>query len=72
MFPFNYIPEKINPTVRKILISLIIIQFLAFLVLMITLIYEYCTHKKENVKPEDKDNKKEEGKEGKDIKEKSE
>ena len=67
MFPFNYIPETINPTIRKILISLISIQFIAFLILMITLLYEFCTRKKNNEKineneKEDKDEKKSEDK----------
>ncbi len=71
MFPFNYIPETINPTIRKILISLICIQFFAFLILIITLLYEFCQRKKnKNIEKQGyKENKKEEGK---DIKEKNE
>ena len=46
MFPFNYIPENISPTIRKLIISLISIQFIAFLILIITLLYEFCTRKK--------------------------
>ena len=45
MFPFNYIPDNINPTIRKLIISLISIQFIAFLILIITLLYEFCTRK---------------------------
>jgi short subunit fatty acids transporter len=46
MFPFNYIPENISPTIRKLIISLITIQFIAFLILIITLIYEFCLRKR--------------------------
>ena len=63
MFPFNYIPDTINPTIRKILISLISIQFIAFLILILTLLYEFCTKKKSNEKSEENTNKVEEVKE---------
>ena len=63
MFPFNYIPDTINPTIRKILISLISIQFIAFLILIVTLLYEFCTKKKSNEKVEENTNKVEEVKE---------
>ena len=46
MFPFNYIPETIDPTIRKLIISLISIQFIAFLILILTLIYEFCMRKR--------------------------
>jgi len=79
MFPFNYIPETINPTIRKILISLISIQFIAFVILMITLLYEFCTQKKNNGKineninkAEDKEKKEEKKTEDKETKEKEE
>ena len=61
MFPFNYIPENINPTIRKLLISLISIQFIAFLILIITLLYEFCTRKNnKSVEIKEQKNKKEE------------
>ena len=75
MFPFNYIPDNINPTIRKLIISLISIQFIAFLILIITLLYEFCTRKKnkdieiKEQKDEKKENNKEEKKEGTKAKE---
>ena len=45
MFPFNYIPKTIDPKIRKLIISLIIIQFIAFLILIIILIYEHYSKK---------------------------
>ena len=69
MFPFNYIPESINPKLRKILISLIVIQFLAFVILISILLYEFCslrrkkgiegTEKKEGDDKKDKEEKEE-------------
>ena len=67
MFPFNYIPENLSPTIRKIITILIIVQFIAFAILMLTLIYEFCTTKKEK-KVEIKD-KKEEPKENNKVEE---
>ena len=77
MFPFDYIPKTIDPTIRKILISLISIQFIAFLILMIVLMYEYCTKKpnkevseKDDNNAKKDDNKKEKPKEIKNNKKK--
>ena len=53
MFPFNYIPETINPSMRKLIIWLISIQFIAFVILMITLIYEFCKRKNNKDKVEE-------------------
>ena len=54
---------------RKLIIWLISIQFIAFVILMITLIYEFCKRKNNKDKVEEakdinenKENKKEEGK----------
>ncbi len=68
MFPFNYIPEDISPTIRKLLIGLISVQFIAFVILMLTLLYEFCTTKRNKTgeiknKKEEINNKKEEPKE---------
>ena len=66
MFPFNYIPENISPTIRKLLISLISIQFIAFLILIITLLYEFCTRKKnKGIEIKEQKNEEEENKEEK-------
>ena len=75
MFPFNYIPENISPTIRKLLISLISIQFIAFLILIITLLYEFCSRKNNKTleikeqKNKKEENNKEEKKEGTKAKE---
>ena len=64
MFPFNYIPDNINPTIRKLIISLISIQFIAFLILIITLLYEFCTRKKNKaIEIKEQKNEEEENKE---------
>ena len=47
MFPFNYIPETIDPKLRKILIILITIQFISFLAFIILLTYQHINKKKE-------------------------
>lgn len=47
MFPFNYIPDTIDPKLRKLIIWLISIQFCAFLLLIIILTYEYCCSNKQ-------------------------
>ena len=66
MFPFNYIPDNINPTIRKLIISLISIQFIAFLILIITLLYEFCTRKKNKaIEIKEQKNEEEENKEEK-------
>ena len=66
MFPFNYIPDNINPTIRKLIISLISIQFIAFLILIITLLYEFCTRKKnKTIEIKEQKNEEEENKEEK-------
>ena len=67
MFPFNYIPENLSPTIREIITILIIVQFIAFAILMLTLIYEFCTTKKE--KKEEIKDKKEEPKENNKVEE---
>ena len=67
MFPFNYLPENLSPTIRKLVVILISVQFIAFVILMITLTYEFCTRKKE-MKEEIK-NKKEEPKENNKVEE---
>ena len=61
MFPFDYIPKSIDPKIRKMLIGLISVQFIAFLILIIILIYEHCSIKfaKKSEKKEDEKNKKE-------------
>ena len=45
MFPFNYIPDSIDPFMRKIIISLICIQFFSFLTLVFYLSYLHFTGK---------------------------
>ena len=45
MFPFNYIPDTIDPFMRKIIISLICIQFFSFLTLVFYLSYLHFTGK---------------------------
>ena len=52
MFPFNYIPESIDPKIRKLIVLLISIQFIAFLLLIIILTYEHFI--KKNIKIEEK------------------
>lgn len=41
MFPFDYIPPSIDGTMRQLIISLIIVQFIAFLLLILYLTYDY-------------------------------
>ena len=45
MFPFNYIPDSIDPFMRKIIITLICVQFFSFLFLVIYLSYLHFTGK---------------------------
>jgi hypothetical protein len=47
MFPFNYIPDSIDPKLRKILIILITIQFICFLAYIILLTYQHIIKKRE-------------------------
>ena len=47
MFPFNYIPDTIDPKLRKLIIGLISVQFCAFLLLIIIIMYEYFCSKKQ-------------------------
>ena len=47
MFPFNYIPDSIDPKLRKILIILITIQFICFLAYIILLTYQHINKKRE-------------------------
>jgi len=64
MFPFNYIPDSIDPFMRKIIISLICIQFFSFLTLVIYLSYLHFTGKDkleyEEIKKMEEENKKKE------------
>ena len=47
MFPFNYIPDTIDPKLRKILIILISIQFICFLAYIVILTYQHINKKRE-------------------------
>jgi hypothetical protein len=62
MFPFNYIPDSIDPFMRKIIISLICIQFFSFLTLVFYLSYLHFTGKDkieyEEIKKEEEKKKK--------------
>ena len=62
MFPFNYIPDSIDPFMRKIIISLICIQFFSFLTLVVYLSYLHFTGKDkieyEEIKKEEEKKKK--------------
>ena len=62
MFPFNYIPDTIDPFMRKIIISLICIQFFSFLTLVFYLSYLHFTGKDkieyEEIKKEEEKKKK--------------
>ncbi len=44
--PINMIPDTIDKNLRDLIISLIVIQFIAFLILMFYLIWEYIKYKK--------------------------
>lgn len=46
MWPFSYIPDTIDPTIRKLIIFLITVQFLSFVCYMIILI---DNHKKNKI-----------------------
>lgn len=64
MFPFNYIPDSIDPFMRKIIVTLICIQFFSFLTLVIYLSYLHFTGKDkleyEEIKKMEEENKKKE------------
>ena len=72
MFPFDLIPASIDPKIRKIIITLVSIQFISFLVLMFILTYEHCSKKSENNKNTANDNKEEEEKQKQKSKNKTE
>lgn len=57
MFPFDMIPETIDPKIRKIITVLVIVQFVAFLTLIIILTYEHISKKKEYKEKKMNDNK---------------
>ena len=72
MFPFNYIPESIDPFMRIIIISLICIQFFSFLILVVYLSYLHFTGKDkleyEEIKKMEEENKKKESSKNEDNK----
>lgn len=41
MFPFDYVPDTIDPVLRKIIICLITVQVLAFFIYIIMLIADH-------------------------------
>ena len=51
------IPETIDPKIRKIITVLVIVQFVAFLTLIIILTYEHISKKKEYKEKKMNDNK---------------
>jgi Tfp pilus assembly protein PilO len=57
MWPFDYIPESINPTLRLVIIILISVQFFAFLGYMFVLCKEHKKFKEEEKKKEGGENK---------------
>lgn len=51
MFPFDYVPDTIDPVLRKIIITLITVQVLAFFIYIVMLIAD---HKKAKANAENK------------------
>lgn len=47
MFPFDYIPQTIDPTLRKFIIFLICLQFTAFVLFCFNLIQDHKKKKRE-------------------------
>jgi len=71
MWPFDYIPESINPTLRLIIILLISIQFIAFVGYMVVLCKEHKKFK-ENEKKKEEDESLSQGKTSNEVKEEKE
>ena len=47
--PFELIPKTIDPNIRMILIGLVSIQFLAFVLFVLIMIYDHVQKKKNSV-----------------------
>ena len=55
MFPFDYIPNTIDPKLRVFLIFLITVQFIATIFLVIYLSVQHVQKKKENLAKKNSD-----------------